>query len=220
MNSSQSIQKLSEAISQAQAKFRAVGKSGENKFDRYVYAKLEDYVLATRPILSEFGLSIVTSVDETVALDDRKTQKGGIEHAVRVKVTARIMHTSGEWIEAACWGEGQDRADKAVYKAITGARKYALASALGLATSDDPEADEEVGNTPAPRTKQQPSATLATEDQVAELDRLIVETNTTRATVQKWLNKAGVEFFDQMPAESVQKCINVLKAKLQPAGVA
>jgi hypothetical protein len=38
-------------------------------------------------------------------------------------------------------GEGQDRGDKAFYKADTGARKYALANLFNLATDDDPETD-------------------------------------------------------------------------------
>lgn len=150
MKSSDTIQKLAEALAAAQSEFKIVGTSGENKFDKYTYAKLEDYVAAIKPILPKHGLSILTSVDEVLPLDDRTTKNGGTEHAVRVKITARLMHSSGEWIEAGGIGEGQDRSDKSVYKAITGARKYALASALGLATSDDPEGDENVGTAGKP----------------------------------------------------------------------
>jgi hypothetical protein len=84
-----------------------------------------------------------------------------------VKVAVRILHESGEWVEASAWGEGQDRGDKAVYKAITGARKYGVASALGLATTDDPEDDggEENGagsrNESKPATRPAPAAPAA-----------------------------------------------------------
>lgn len=143
MQFSDSTAKIATALAKAQSSFKAIHKSGENKFDHYSYANLEDYVSAIRPILAANGLSVLSSVEEVIPLDDRSTKSGGAEHAVRCKLSIRIIHESGEWLEATSFGEGQDRGDKAVYKAITGARKYGLASALGLATSDDPEADEE-----------------------------------------------------------------------------
>lgn len=135
------MQEISAALVAAQAEMPAVGKSGNNTFDRYTYAKLEDYVKVIRPIFAKHGLAILTSVDQVDRLPDRVTQKGGAEKCVQVKVALTIRHKSGQWITTHSFGEGQDRSDKAIYKAITGARKYALASALGLATSDDPEAD-------------------------------------------------------------------------------
>ena len=155
MRSSESIASIAPALILAQAEFRGVSKSGRNEYDRYDYANLEDYVRAVQPVLSAHGLSVLTSVSEVVTLPDRTTQKGGTEHAVRVHLAVRILHTSGEWMDADAWGEGQDRADKALYKAITGGRKYALASVLGLATTDDPEADETTGQTTGPQPRQQ-----------------------------------------------------------------
>jgi hypothetical protein len=141
MQSSETVAKIAGALAKAQAEFKGVQKGGQNTYDKYSYAKLEDYVVAIRPVLAKHGLSLLSSVDEVVALEERKTSNGKSEHAVRVKLVVRVLHESGEWVEAAAWGEGQDRADKAVYKAITGARKYGVAAALGLATTDDPEED-------------------------------------------------------------------------------
>jgi hypothetical protein len=143
MKSSDSLANLAPALAAAQAEFKAVGKSGENKFDKYSYANLEDYVSVVRPVLTKHKLCLLSSSEEIIPLDDRTTKNGGCEHAVRVKLVTRIVHESGEWIETSSCGEGQDRADKSVYKAITGARKYALASALNLATTDDPEHDDD-----------------------------------------------------------------------------
>lgn len=220
MNGSESTQKLYDALHKAQAEFRPVGMTGDNKFDKYSYAKLEDYVRVVRPVFEKHGLAIITSVDDVVELKDRTTKSGGTEHAVRVKLSARIIHTSGEWIESLGWGEGQDRADKATYKAITGARKYALASALGLATGDDPEGDETVGTAPAPANRAKPPTTqieYASEDLASELDRLITETKTPATVVTAWLVKAKANRFTDMPVDIAQKCINMLKKKLQPA---
>jgi len=143
--------KLNEALAKAQAEMKLVGKSGQNTFDKYEYAKLEDYVQIVHPVLHKHGLALVSSVDHIEQLPNRPTSKGGTEYAVRVKLTMILSHTSGEQITATAYGEGQDRADKAIYKAITGARKYGLAAMFNLATGDDPESDEQVGNTPGTR---------------------------------------------------------------------
>ena len=155
MNTSNTIDKIAHALAQAQASFKDVAKSKENTYDRYRYAQLEDYRDAIVAGLGTFGLSITTSVDEITRLEDRPTKNGGTEHAVQVKLTQRIIHESGEWIETVVYGEGQDRGDKAIYKAITGARKYGLAAALNLATSDDPENDDQP---PKPKQQAQPPA--------------------------------------------------------------
>jgi|GEM_PF-1392318 len=145
MKTSDSITKLAEALASMQSDKKVISKSGENKFDKYSYAMLEDYIRETKEALANHGFFIITSTKKAIRLQDRTTKNGGTEHAVQVKLAVRLIHKSGEWIEVECLGEGQDRADKAIYKAITGARKYAIASLLGLATSDDPEADEAVG---------------------------------------------------------------------------
>lgn len=145
MKTSDSITNLASALAKMQAELGIISKSGENKFDKYTYATLEDYIKGTRDTLSKYGFFLIASVESLTQLSDRTTRNGGLEHAVQISLTIRLIHQSGEWVETRCIGEGQDRADKAVYKAITGARKYAIASVLGLATSDDPEADERVG---------------------------------------------------------------------------
>lgn len=137
--------KVSAALVKAQAEVHTAGKTGDNKFDKYTYSKLEDFLAVAKPVLAKHGLSIAMSTIDTITLEPRTTKNGGIEHAVRVRVMATLRHESGESLDFIGYGEGQDRADKAVYKAITGARKYAIAGALAIPTSDDPEADEKVG---------------------------------------------------------------------------
>lgn len=141
MKPSGEISELAAALVAAQAEMPSVGKSGENTFDKYSYAKLEDYVAATRSILSKHGLSIITSVDSVTPITGRLTKKGDSENACYVMLTMTVIHKSGQSLSINCPGEGQDRSDKSTYKAITGARKYAIASLFGLATKDDAEDD-------------------------------------------------------------------------------
>jgi hypothetical protein len=145
MNQSPTIAKLASALSKAQGEMRHAQKSGDNKFDKYRYSKLEDFFDASKKTLASNGLAISISTLSVNNLEDRITKNGGAEHVCQVQVCATLIHESGEWIESIGFGEGQDRADKAIYKAITGARKYVLAGLLAIPTTDDPEADEQVG---------------------------------------------------------------------------
>lgn len=193
IHTSESTKALAPALAAVQAKMRAAGKSGENTFDHYKYAKLEDYLSAARPLLAENKLSVVVSCDKAERLPDRQTSKGGTERAVSVELVARIVHESGEWLEVVGYGEGQDRADKALYKAITGGKKYILAGLLAIPTTDEPEADETVGHAPPPERRTVKAAAAPP-----------AKTNKERyEAAVAWLDKAwGKERADAIVAEA------------------
>lgn len=139
MQTSDSIDKISPALIEAQKEFSPVGKGGENKFDKYSYAKLEDYIKAAAPVLEKHKLAIVTGSNSLTVIEGRLNKDGKPKSAVSVGITLRLIHESGQWIEVESVGEGEDRGDKSTYKALTGARKYGVAMLLGLVTTDDPE---------------------------------------------------------------------------------
>ena len=149
MQTSESITHIAAALISAQADIPLIHKNGTNKFHNYKFADLESYMDTLKPILKIHGLAVVASPHTS-----REAEDGRILVAIKV----RLIHTSGEWIEADALGEGQDLSskgkigDKATYKAITGARKYALASLFNLATSDDPEKDETTEDNREPRS--------------------------------------------------------------------
>lgn len=139
--------KVSEALAKIQAEVRAARKSGKNTYDKYDYNKQEDFWEVGKPLLAKYECSLAFQTVEAYDLPPRTTKNGGTEHAVRVKVVGILTHASGEHLDFPGFGDGQDRADKAIYKAITGARKYVIAGALAIPTGDDPEADDKVGLT-------------------------------------------------------------------------
>jgi len=148
---SEPCDKIAAALVKVSSQVQLVNKGRKNDHDNYRYSELLDYVLATAASLRESGIILLSSVDKAETLPDRVTKGGSAQYAVRVQLTIRAVHESGQWAQVAVSGEGQDRADKGVYKAITGARKYGIACLLGLATSDDPEGDSTVGlDTPPP----------------------------------------------------------------------
>jgi hypothetical protein len=139
--SSKDVDQIFAALVSAQDEMRGIEKTGRNDHQKYDYAKLEDYVRASRPILAKHGLAITNSLCGFGTLPVR-SNSGKNETRVVVRLALRIVHKSGQWLEAYSMGEGGDYSDKATYKAITGSRKYGIAAALNLATTDDPEADE------------------------------------------------------------------------------
>ena len=163
MNKSDDIGELASALSKAQESLTSVAKSGHNKFDNYHYSTLEDYIKASKKPLAANGLSVMFSSSE-IEVTERKNQKGNTEYSTHLVCSAIVTHSSGQWIEIRGCGEGQDRADKGLYKAITGARKYLMACILNLATSDDPEADETVGMTG--QTTSEPTPASATKKNI------------------------------------------------------
>ncbi len=172
---------ISKAIVRVQAQIRAAGKSGDNTFDKYVYSKLEDFFAVAKPAMAEYGLALVVSVKSYESLPERTTKNGGKEHAVRVILEGTLIHESGETLTVQGCGEGQDRADKAIYKAITGGKKYLLASLFSIPTTDDPEADETVG--------------LSTGRKVEKIDTTTGEARTRKTTwTIEQSNEIGVLF--------------------------
>jgi len=134
--------KLYMAMHKARTAMSMVAKGGENKFDKYKYATLADYLDAIQKPLDEHGLIVVSHIDEINWMQDRETKGGGYEKVCRIMLRTTVIHAeSGESMAVTVLGEGQDRGDKAFYKADTGARKYALANLFNLATDDDPETD-------------------------------------------------------------------------------
>ncbi len=138
---SEQLDKFAAAFAAASAEIHPAGKSGSNQYDKYDYAKEEDWYNAVKPALVKHGLAIMFSCPVASEPTERKTKNGGIEYRVSVSGAARLLHTSGQWMEWYGVGEGEDRGDKAAYKAITGMKKYLYALGFAIPTTDDPEVD-------------------------------------------------------------------------------
>ena len=164
---SEATDKVVPALVEVQNAVLRVGKSGNNTFDKYKYATLEDYEAAIAPFLTQQGLAIVESVvDVTPVEGGRTTSNGKQENATYITLQIMALHSSGQWVCCYVGGEGQDRGDKGIYKAITGARKYGRACLFNLVTSDDPERD-----TPPADTKKPPRASQPSEPIVENADK-------------------------------------------------
>jgi len=123
MNKSDSIKSLAAAMSAFQGEVKNPPRSADNPFYKSKYAPLEVVVDTAKPVLHKHGLSYSQSC-------------GG--DGSNISVTTLIMHTSGEWIETEPLTLKAEKATaQGAGSAITYARRYALAAALGLASDED-----------------------------------------------------------------------------------
>lgn len=152
MAQSETIGALIGAVAAVMGGFRGVEKSGVNQFHRYKYASDADILWTLKPQLAEHGLAFILVGYTVEAIGEVKTKNGGAERLVDLRVTYRLAHKSGEWMDVVAPGSGQDPGDKAHYKAMTGALKYALRQSFAIPTGDDPEADAQ----PQGRKKETP----------------------------------------------------------------
>jgi hypothetical protein len=135
-----------------------IQKTGYNKFHNYKYATEADVNEKVREELSKQDVIMIPNM-KSHSIRTHTTAKGNTEYIVTVEVEFTFMDgDSGETISFTVFGEGQDAGDKATYKGITGAQKYALMKAFMIPTGDDPEADDGVdernhGNTQKQDTK-------------------------------------------------------------------
>jgi hypothetical protein len=141
----------------ASAEIQLIPKRGHNSFSNYSYATAEDILQAVRGPLAKHGLLVFSSIRERTS-ETITTAQG--KPAFRERITMRFVVTDGESeLHLDVPSEGQDTGDKAIFKALTGATKYALRALLQLPIGDDPEADSP--EAPKPVQKPQPPLMVA-----------------------------------------------------------
>ena len=119
-----------------------VQKEGTNAFHNYKYAKEADVVEKVRAALINHGVFAFGSAVNK-GTKEYLNQKNVTQFLVSVDYKMTFVDVdSGEQYEATFPGDGADSGDKGVYKAITGAEKYALLKTFLISTGDDPEKEE------------------------------------------------------------------------------
>src|SRR5262249_29159101 len=128
------------------------------------------------------------------------------ERIARIVMNYRFVDArSGEELTVRVAGEGADPGDKAPYKAMTGALKYALLQSFLLASGDDPEderADARSGPGPEP---------CITPEQVRALEHLIEETGTELERVLSYYRIAALS---EMTETAYRRALELLNRKL------
>lgn len=118
MEKSETIGNLTLALSKVQAQLRPAKENSKNPFFKSNYADLGSVWDSVRALLSENELSII----------QMPTDIGGL--------TTILSHSSGEYLSSTMYIPSKEDAH-GVGSAISYARRYALASFVGVVTGDD-----------------------------------------------------------------------------------
>jgi hypothetical protein len=174
-----------------------VQKAGHNDFQNYKYATEADAIAALRPIMIKHGLCMIPSV-ESVEQDEWGN--------TNVLMHYRILDEDGNFLSFRAAGSGNDKnskgvGDKGIYKALTGASKYALLKTFMMETGDDPEvpSQQEKESKPEPKPEVKPKAEIVDESDLSDAREAFVmmikecaETCTTQEELQElWVGNKG-----------------------------
>jgi ribosomal protein L34E len=136
---------LIEKLTTVMAAIDHVDKRGRNQAQGYDYVKATDLAATVRKELAKAKVFMTSDVAE-VRHSQFQTMKGSLMNVVDMKVLYTFHDgESDAKLSFHGYGSGMDSGDKAVYKAHTGALKYALRNGFLIPDEKaEPEADESV----------------------------------------------------------------------------
>ena len=197
---------LREKFAEVRRRLGYVQKRGHNERQNYSYVRAADLAGSVGDILAELGVVVIPQL-QSISTEPPLSSS---ERIARIVMNYRFVDArSGEELTVRVAGEGADAGDKAPYKAMTGALKYALLQSFLLATGDDPE-DERADSKAALGSEQ-----IITPEQVRELQGLIEETGTELERVLTYYRVAAL---GEMTEGSYRRALEVLNRKLTKQG--
>lgn len=122
MTKSDSIAALSAALAKAQSEIEGATKDKTNPHFKSAYADLASVWEACRKALTKNGLAVM----QPVSAEDAK-----------VTVTTILTHSTGEYLASELTMTATQNTPQGIGSCITYARRYALASMVGVAPEDD-----------------------------------------------------------------------------------
>ena len=193
---------LREKFAEVRRRLGYVQKRGHNERHNYSYVTAADLAGSVGDILAELGVVVIPQLQSISTEPPRSSS----ERIARIVMNYRFIDArSGEELTVRVAGEGADPGDKAPYKAMTGALKYALLQSFLLATGDDPE-DERADSRAALGSER-----VITPEQVRELQQLIEETGTE---LERVLAYYRVSALSEMSEGSYRRALELLNRKL------
>ena len=192
-------------------------KSGHNDFPRYNYATAGDVLLPVQRACNEHFLIVIADCI------DAKIEPG--RASVTVKLTVADSE-SGESISISApgyaedwsWKDNKPTGDKAIYKAITGATKYAIRSFFCLPSEDDPERTDHKSAASATKpafSVSKPNTALI-DQTTAELKRLGWSTEQGRTYLQQTFGKSTRQSLTEQELQKFLNHLRSLQSALQP----
>lgn len=196
MLTSTEINEIAKALSKLQGSMRPAVKDSNNPFFKSKYTSIAGIWDTIREFLDALGLSV---------LQDAKSSENGIS------VVTRICHSSGQWVECGPLEIPAVKKDPQGFgSAVSYARRYALASALGIVSDDD---DGER----AMQSFRAPQVTKITQDQADVLNILLKYNPEVKKKVDNFMKSQNAKSFTDLPAENYDKIRKSINKHIEEA---
>jgi hypothetical protein len=195
---------LRQKLAEVRRRIGYVQKRGFNERNNYSYVTAADLAGAVGDILAELGVVIIPRL-ESIAYEPNVGGRTEVARAAQVVMAYTFTDVdTGDEITTKVAGQGLDAGDKAPYKAMTGALKYALLQSFLLATGDDPE-DERINHTSGNGFER-----LITAEEIRQLRLLVDETETE---VDRVLSYYKINSLEEMRESSFRRAVELLNRK-------
>ncbi len=195
---------LRQKLAEVRRRIGYIQKRGFNERNNYSYVTAADLAGAVGDILAELGVVIIPRL-ESISYESSGGGRAEVARAAQVVMAYTFTDVdSGDEITTKVAGQGLDAGDKAPYKAMTGALKYALLQSFLLATGDDPE-DERI-NHPSGNGSER----LITPEEAGQLRLLVEQTETELDRVLAYYKLNSVE---EMRESSYRRAVDLLNRK-------
>ena len=197
MSQSEQIDKLAQALNQAQAVIQPALKDSTNPFFKSKYADLGAIWSVIKDPLTKNGLSVFQGC----------ASRDGIDY-----LETTLLHNSGQWIKSEIHLFLMKQDAQGMGSAITYARRYALAAALGVTQEDD---DGQQASQPAPIRKSIPETTdlKAGLTLGSKLSALAKKGDIDQDTINGVFKKYAVDDFSKLPETVAKKMLDVFEPK-------
>jgi ERF superfamily len=200
---------LRQKLAEVRRRIGYVQKRGHNERFNYSYVTAADIAGSVGDLLAELGVVVIPKLEE-ISYESAVGRGEAIRMARVVMAYTFADVDSGEEIIAKVAGQGLDPGDKAPYKAMTGALKYALLQSFLLATGDDPEDDRGDGRYTTPDSDR-----LINAEEVRDLEKRIEDTGTDLERVLAYYKVASL---GELTETAYRRAVEVLNRKLAKCG--
>lgn len=173
-----------------------IKKDKTNAFDKYSYLSESAYKKLTNQLFSTYKLEYTQNVLSVDSLQG--TEKQPFYKKVMVAYTIYDVETGFALDPCVVVGEGADKGDKGIYKAMTGAFKYWIANTFAIATGDDAENE---------------GVMYATDSQIAQLQQKL-DFNTKSALFKK----KGIKSLSRLTFTDADEILENLEEKEREKG--
>lgn len=196
------------AIAGVMADVGAVGKTDRNEYDKYMYRGIDATMNALHPAMVRNKVFVLPEVLEQTR-EERTSAKGGLLIYSVAKVKYTFYTVDGSSVSCTVIGEGMDRGDKSMNKAMSAAYKYACFQTFCIPTAEmrDSETDS-----PEPEPLSVQKITTA---HARHIKMMLEDTGTD---VKSFLAHYGVPSVDEMTEEQFVDASRILNKKMEKKG--